>query len=306
MRIFLTGAGGFIGSNVARLLVREGHEVTGLVRVGSDRRRIADLDGLLTLLEGNLNDPGGIVGELAAAPPEMALHLAWYTEPGRYLNSLHNVDMLTASLALLRSLAAIGCRRFVLAGTAAEYAPSWDALTETSPIRIDTLYGTCKTVLCQAAAQLAREQDVSFASARIFNVYGPWEDPRRLVPYVIRTIARGEPAKLTTGEQVRDYLHVEDVASGLWAVARSGLEGVVNLGSGEAVTVAGLATEIADSLGRRDLLELGALPSRPEEAPVVRADPRKLREGSDWRPKYSLSSGLRQTIAWWLNNPEYA
>src|SRR6185295_2444913 len=100
---------------------------------------------------------------------------------------------------------------------------------------------------------------------RIFYSYGPLEDARRLVPSIVQALLRGDVAKATAGEQVRDYLHVADIASAIWAVARSDATGAVNIASGEAVTIAQIAITIGEMLGKRPLVQLGALPYRDGE-----------------------------------------
>jgi len=104
---------------------------------------------------------------------------------------------------------------------------------------------------------------------------------------------------LTPGEQVRDFLHVEDVASGIAAVAQSSLTGVVNVASGQRVTVREIAEKIAAIVGRADLLALGARPYAPNDPMFILADNSRLRQNTGWKPRYDLESGLRQTIEWW-------
>ena len=98
---------------------------------------------------------------------------------------------------------------------------------------------------------------------------------------------------------MRDYLHVEDVASALWAILQKNLSGITNIGSGVPVTNREVAIRIGNILGRPELVRFGDLPYRPGDPMFVCADTRRLREQAGWQPKYDLESGLRQTIAWW-------
>ncbi len=304
--VLLTGASGFIGSQVARRLVYQGCRVTALVRPGSDPGRLADVANKIAFVEGDVEDAGfcrGLVGRVA---PEVVLHLAWYLAPGDWADSPRNLDCLAGSLALLQGVAGTGCRRVVVAGSSVEYDTDLGRVTETSAIRPRTLYGACKASLFLAGGQLARRDGWGFAQARIFNVYGPGEDERRFVPQVVRGLLRGEPCELTPGDQVRDYLHVEDVASALVALAAGDIEGAVNVASSRPVTIAALARTIAGLLGRPDLLRLGARPARPGEYACLYADTRLLRERAGWSPRYGLDAGLKQTIGWWQDPPHDA
>jgi len=302
-RVLLTGATGFIGSHVARRLVQAGNEVIALVRPGADLRRIADLTGQLRLLEGDLFTPGSwetaIQGDAA---PDLCLHLAWYAVPGKYLRAPENLDCVTASLRLLRLLDAAGCARVVSAGTCFEYDTDAGYLTENGPLLPRTLYAAAKHGFFQIAEQFQKERGRSFAHARLFYQYGPWEDVRRLVPHVITHLLRGESCALTSGEQVRDFLHVEDVASALCALGASDVRGAVNIGSSQPIMVADIARSLGVLVGRPDLVHLGARETPPGDPPFICANTNRLRAEVGWRPAYDLQTGLEETIAWWRNH----
>jgi nucleoside-diphosphate-sugar epimerase len=289
VNILLTGATGFIGSHVARVLVQEGHEVHALARPRSDLRRIADIQSSLQIIYADLLDSA-----LRPPPCALCIHLAWYVEPGKYLESPENKHWLAASLRLARALASAGCKRFVAAGTCFEYATTNNPLRESSPTEPRTLYAQSKLELFNALQSL----DMEIGWVRFFYQYGPFEDPRRLMPYVINSLLRGETCKLTPGEQVRDYLNVEDVATAVWAVAHSKLTGAVNIGSAQAVAVREVALKIGEHIGRPELIALGAQPYPAGDAMFLLADNSKLLT-TGWRGRISLDDGLRATIEWW-------
>lgn len=298
MRLFLTGATGFIGSHLARRLVREGCEVTALVRPGADRRRLADVQNRLTIVEGDLRAPRELARALQATAPEVCVHLAWCAT-GDYLHADENLAFVSASVGLLPVLNEAGCRRIVLAGTCVEYDTTPGLLTEASPIRPRTLYAACKQALWLMTEQFAHARTWSAVSAKLFQVYGPDEHEARLVPRVIRSLRAGEPCSLTSGDQRRDFLHVEDVAAALAALARSEITGPVNVGGSAHVPVAEVARELGHLLGRPDLIRLGALPPRADEPPCLCASPGRWQAELGWTPRYNLPEGLRHTVDWW-------
>ena len=301
MRVLITGGAGFIGSHLVRRALQDGAEVSLLLRPGSDRRRLADVLPAARVIEGAVEDGASLEAALRETRPEICLHLAWRMDGSE---SSRHFESLRASLELVSALSRAGCRRILCAGTCAEYDGGPSALAENASVEPRTSYAVCKHALFVAGSALARAQGVSFVSARIFYVYGPAEDPRRLVPEVIRHLLAGTPVDLTSGEQVRDYLHVEDVADGLWRAATAfDLEGAVNVASSIPVSVAEIARTLADLLHRPELLRLGARPQRSEEAPVLYGDATRLRTRTGWAPKYALADGLRQTIAWWRAQP---
>ena len=300
MRVFITGASGFIGSHLARLLVQEGCEVFALMRPESDPWRIRDLLPVLQVVEGDLLQPGERWPErLASIRPEACFHFAWYAEPGKFLSSPLNLQYLSASLALATRLANAGCRKLVIAGTFSEYDQNLGYLSEDSAIRPNTLYGATKAALYQSLALWAPAAGVELLWPRIFGVYGPGEHEKRFVPAVMVAALRGEATRLTPGEQMRDYLHVADVAGAVWAAAQSGLSGPVNIGSGKPVAIRDLATRIGAILGRPELIRLGDLPYREGDPMFVCANTQLLKSTTGWAPRFDLEAGLRDTIDWW-------
>jgi nucleoside-diphosphate-sugar epimerase len=144
----------------------------------------------------------------------------------------------------------------------------------------------------------AAGRELSAAWPRVFFLYGPQEHPERLVSSVIRALLRGEPARCSHGRQIRDYLHVQDVADGLVAVLDSDTQGAINVSSGQPTTLREIALTIGRLTGRPDLVQLGALPARPNDVHlVIGANAKAAALG--WHPRYDLESGLLQTIQWW-------
>jgi UDP-glucuronate decarboxylase len=292
VKILVTGAAGFIGSHIAREFVRQGHEVHAPVRPQTDLWRLQDIHDSLHFIHGDLLDSSFIPHTSSF---EVCVHLAWYVEPGKYLQSSLNKDWVEATLRLARNLKEAGCRRFVSAGTCFEYAPCDPPQSESTPTVPSTPYVQSKLELFHALPSIG----IDFAWVRFFYQYGPYEDPRRLMPVVINRLRQDQEAKLVTGDRLRDYLHIEDVASAVCAVAQSKLTGAVNIGSGVRMTVRDIALKIGELLDRVDLIKLGAFPDSPTDPMHLLADNTKLREGTGWKPRYNLDDGLRQTINWW-------
>jgi nucleoside-diphosphate-sugar epimerase len=280
-RVLLTGASGFVGRHCARHLESRGWEVHA--------QRVDLL---------NPSETSALIRELR---PDALLHLAWYSKHRLYWTADENFDWLNASLHLLREFTAAGGKRFVGAGTCAEY--DWSVAGHcdeaTTPSNPATVYGACKYALHLAANALCRKYGVSYAWGRLFFLYGPDEHPERFVPSVVGSLLRSETARCTSGEQIRDFLHVDDAASALAALLGSDIQGVVNIASGTAVPLRDIARTIARVIGREDLLALGALPMNANDPPVLTAATGRLRNEVGWTPSRTLRQGLEQTIDWW-------
>ena len=302
MKVLITGASGFVGSHVARLLVAEGCEVYALVRESSNRWRIRDILPSMYLRQSDLVAFENVNTYLQEIKPELCIHLAWYAVPGKYLNSQENLDSIQASLNLFSQLAELGCKRFVGIGTCFEYDLSLGYLSESSLTKPITLYAATKVALSTILQQFAQITEMEVAWIRLFYQYGPMEDERRLIPGIISSLLRDEVVKTTKGEQIRDFLHIEDVASAIWAVAKSNVSGVVNVGSGQPVTVGQIALELGNLLGKPDLIHLGALPYRPNDPMFICANNELLRKKTDWTQKYNLTTGLKNTIKWYTDH----
>jgi nucleoside-diphosphate-sugar epimerase len=304
MRVLLTGAAGFIGSHVARLLVSEGCKVYAVVRESSDLWRINDIIPLLRLVRCDLLAFDELDVHLEEIQPDLGIHLAWYVVPGKYLTAHENLSLLNATLRMASRLAALGCRRFVGIGTCFEYDTSLGYLSEESPTKPCNLYAASKLAVQIVLEQLANTTEMKVAWLRLFYQYGPFENKQRLVPSVICSLLHNQIAKVTKGEQIRDFLHVEDVAAAIWAVAQTNVSGPVNIGSGQPIAVRDLVTKIGAILDRSDLIALGALPYSVSAPMFICANNHRLKENTAWLPQYDLEQGLQHTIGWWQRHLE--
>lgn len=291
--VLVTGASGFIGRHCLQPLAARGYQVHALARHSPEH------DGGAIWHYADLFDPVATAAVLAQTRPTHLLHLAWDATPGKYWTSTENFRWVAASLNLLDAFERNGGQRVVLAGSCAEYAGNDGPLHETrSALAPRSEYGLCKQALHTLAQSWAQRSGVTLASGRVFHLYGPDEHPARLVPAVVRALLSGEPAECTAGTQLRDFLHVADVAEAFVALLDSAVNEAVNIASGEAVSVAALVQEIAQQIGQPELLRLGARPMGEEPASIV-ADVERLRHEVGWRPSRTLTQGLAETIAWW-------
>jgi len=234
--------------------------------------------------------------------PQWLLHLAWYVQHGRFWEAQENVAWLSLSIRMLGEFAQYGGERVVVSGSCAEYRWNGEPCREASTaLEPRSLYGICKATLFRFLQAAALRLRLSYGWGRIFHLYGSGESAERLIAATARALLQGQPALCTHGEQIRDFLHVEDVASALVRLLTSGVSGPVNIGSGEPISIAEAVRELARQAGRADLLRLGALPAREDDVPVLIPDIGRLRDEVGFRPALGLAEGMQKTLAWWEN-----
>ena len=294
-RVFVTGATGFIGQHCLPLLRERGYQVHALST--RDVFRDAKKDGVTWHWANLHQDTTNAV--LRHVRPTHLLHLAWYAEPQKYWTARENISWVATTAHLLRAFAEHGGRRVVGAGSCAEYNWRYGLCSETfTPCEPASLYGACKYTTHLMLDAWAKQVGISGAWGRIFFLYGPHEHASRLVRSVASSLLRGEPALCSQGIQRRDFLHVQDVAEAFVKLLDSSATGAVNIASGTPLAVSDIVWRIADLVGRRDLIKLGAIPGAEKEPSLVYADVGRLKQEVGFAPRFDLDSGLAQTIEW--------
>jgi len=295
VKVLVTGATGFIGRNVLAPLISSGYEVHAVYAASS----VEKLSGVYWH-QVNLLDKKAVSNLLVKVQPTHLLHFAWYADPGKFWNSIENYRWLESSISLLLEFHRNGGQRVVMAGTCAEYDWNYGICSEyTTPRKPSTPYGVCKNALQEILNSYAGQFKLSSAWGRVFFLYGPGENPAKLVSSVINSLLKGEVANCSTGSQKRDFMHVSDVASAFVALLNSDVDGVVNVGSGQSTSVREIVVKIANMLKAEDRINFGAIPTADNESQNIEADVSRLNNLVGWKPTYDLSSGLMNTVQYW-------
>jgi nucleoside-diphosphate-sugar epimerase len=299
-RVLITGGSGFIGACLTHRLVAAAQDVHLLLRPQAKLWRLAALEGRFTVHRADLTDAPAVRAAVAACRPAVVYHLATH---GAYPFQTDRTAILTANLLgtanLLAALEDQDYRAFVNAGSSSEYGHKDAPMREDDRLEPRSDYGVAKaasTLLCQAEAHKGRP----VCTVRVFSAFGPWEEPTRLVPYVMGCCLRGEGPRVTTGCQPRDFIYVEDVIDLLLTAASTTTVHGRILHAGTAVqrTVWEMVETILTVCGPGLRAEFGTAPARPGEPARWVASIDRTRELTGWRPRHDLRGGLERMWDW--------
>jgi nucleoside-diphosphate-sugar epimerase len=268
-RVLVTGSTGFVGRQVLDYFVSQDVCLTVIVREGKQslfanhsavQNIITTADLFAETAEWWANALQGI---------DILVHVAWYAEPGLYLQSSKNLDCLQGTLSMAKGATQAGVRRIVGIGTCFEYDLSYGMLSSNTPLLPLSPYAAAKAGAYIVLSQVLPTHGIEFAWCRLFYLYGMGEDVRRLVPYLREKLSEGKPADLSSGNQIRDFIDVSEAGRLIGMVALGSKQGPVNICSGVPITVKQLAENIADEYGRRDLLNFRARADNLIDPPCV-------------------------------------
>lgn len=295
-RFLVTGASGFLGSALRRILHAGGATVAGI-----DLRQPADPlpDQEVHLLR--LSDREAL-GELVRRfQPDAVIHLAAVLGSDRtweFARRAFEINF-TATFGFMQELSALRpMPRLVLAGSSEEYGNA-----RKSPIDEECLdapvspYSLSKSMATRSALLAHVLWDFPVVVMRPFIVYGPGQTGPMFVPSLLRALASGQEFAMTAGEQVRDFVHVDDVAEAFArAAVAPGVEGrIVNVASGRGLSLRRVAELAMELPGRSGRVKLGALPYRVNEAWSLIGSPDRARRLLDWEPQIPFEKGLFST-----------
>ena len=307
-RVLVTGAGGFIGSHLVEHLVREGRQVRAFVHYnalnswGHLERLPADVMASVEVTPGDLGD--SFMVDQAVRDCDTVFHLGAligipysYIAPAAYVTT-----NITGTLNVLQACRRHEVRRLVHTSTSEVYGTAqYVPIDEAHPLVGQSPYSATKIAADKLAESFWRSFATPVVIVRPFNTYGPRQSARAVIPTIITQALAGSELKLGSTDTVRDLTYVEDTAAGFAAAARAAdVEGeIINLGTGEAVTIGELVERVSSIVGRPLQLQIDPARVRPAASEVGRliSNNARARTLLSWTPKVTLDAGLAQTVS---------
>ena len=308
-RVFLvTGAAGFVGANLCRRLVDMSDQVHVLVKPSTALWRIESILDRLHLHQVDICDVRQVEQAVEAIEPTVIYHLASH---GAYHYQDQAEKILLVNVFglwnLLNSCNRVGYELFVNTGSSSEYGRKKFAMREADILSPNSFYAVAKagqSLLCQHVAQTS---DVPLVTVRPFSVYGPYEEPTRLIPHLMMAALEDRPLDMVSPRTARDFVHVDDVVDIYLETEKlKGLGGeIVNVGTGVQTALSRLVEETEEICGRQLDVRWGQMLPRIWDSDVWVADVSTLYRLTDLSPRTLLPEGLRRCLSWYREHSHF-
>ena len=308
-KVLITGATGFVGANLVRMVLKQGSEVYIITRKESDKWRIDDILGEIAEYNTDFNidllDCDKLKRIIRRIRPDIIYHTATYGGRPGQKDAIKIVQTnLIGTINLIKACQKFGFDLFVNTGSSSEYGIKERAMQEGDLLEPVNDYGISKSAATQYCRAVARNEGLPIVTLRLFSPYGSYEQSTRLIPSVILSCLRRKKPKISSSYFVRDFVYIQDVLDAyakLSEVPDLGGE-VFNIGSGKQCMVGDVANMIIELSGCCTELETGMPQGWPNEPIKWEADISKANDILGWMPKYSMEKGLAETIKWFEKN----
>jgi len=302
---FITGGNGFIGSNLIKALVKENYDIHILLRKNANLWRIKDFTEKITIHKGDILEKEKLVKIVAKISPGYLFHLASYgnTSADTNLQEMVNVNIL-GLINLLEATKKTAYKSFVITGSSSEYGFKKAPMKETDILTPNSYYSATKASATLLAQNFAQINNKPITIARLFSVYGPYEENNRLIPTVINSALQSKTILTTAGSVRRDFIYIDDVISGLLKITKTNLRPgeIINLGTGKQHDNKDVIKTVGKILDKHLVVEYGRFPKRGWDTSNWVANILKAKKLLGWNPKYNLGQGLTETINWYRKN----
>ena len=298
-RAIITGATGAVGTALVKELITNNIETLVLCREGSRRNHQIPDHPLVTRKHCSLDQLASIEND-TGNNYDVFYHFAWMGTTGAERNDMYlqnqNVRFALDAVGVAKRF---GCKKFIGAGSQAEYGRVEGMLKPDTPAFPEMGYGIAKLCAGQMTREYAHQLGMQHIWVRILSVYGPNDGAQSMVMSTIHKLQNGEVPQLTKGEQLWDYLYSGDAGRAFRLIGQKGIDGKnYVLGSGQAQPLANYIKVIRDIVDSNGQIELGAIPYTPKQVMRLQADISELNRDTGFVPEMDFAAGIKEILEW--------
>lgn len=288
MRVVITGATGFIGIALCQEMLGNGHEVTAVIRPNSVKRD--KIPQGVQVIELALKDIGNLTGIY-----DVFYHLAWNGSSGTNRNNFAmQQSNISYTVEAIRAAKRCGCKKFIGAGSQAEYGVVKGICTEETTPHPFMMYGAAKLSAYSMGKIIAEEENISFVWARIYSVYGVGDNKGTLISYLIDTLKKGQVPQLSPCENMWDFMYIEDCTAALRILGENKeTQGIYNVSDGNPKPLKEFVMEARDIIAPKVDLNFGARTSDEKRTFWLEPDIKKLLN-LNWEKSIKFKEGIRK------------
>ena len=304
----VTGASGFVGFNLAKRLVADGHSVHVLLRDQYQSWRMREIAERIEIHRTDLLDGPALRTAVKTIRPDWIFHLAAFGAYSwqRDANKILTTNVLGTS-NLLNACLSTDFESFVNAGSSSEYGQIKNAPNETARLDPDSHYAVAKAAASHLCRHTAISTGLHVVTLRLYSVFGPYEDPHRLLPAMVVQGLQKRLPKLVSPEIARDFVYVEDVVEAFILAAtaeKKGLGEIYNVGTGVQTTIQDVATVAKEEFGITDDPVWHTMQDRPWDTTTWVCDNSHIKAELGWTPKIDFRTGFRCMAKWFMEHPQ--
>ena len=300
--ILITGTSGFVGSNLLRFFVSKNIKVNIILRKKSNIWRIKDIINEAKIFYVDLREKEKLSKIIQKIKPKSIFHMAAY---GAYSYQdqvkLIKSSILDSTMNLVNECKKFKFNVFINTGSNSEYGFRKEKMNENDLVRPNSDYAFFKaasTLFCQQESIINR---LPIITVRPFHVYGPYEEPTRLIPTLIRNLLKNKDSRLVSPDIVRDFIYVDDAINLYLKIAsKPSVKGdIFNIGTGKQRTIKEIYLNLNNLLNCKIKPKWNSMKRRRWDQKIWKADMSKVKKKFNWRPKHNLKQGLTKTISWY-------